>query len=179
MSSAKRSNSNNTNPPNSLNSCSASIQSNISNENNSNRSNNSANNSHSNNNSNDNSTSRGSKTGKNGKMSKSGKTSKNSSSSSGNNGKVQNRGVPQTPNTAKNIGLWKKGKLIGRGASGTVYQAYLQNTHQNSEIVAVKQMQMGGISEDELGSIENEIEVRWRGGGIRSAHLHVMCVCAI
>ena len=32
---------------------------------------------------------------------------------------------PQTPNTMRNVGRWRKGKLIGRGASGQVYVAHL------------------------------------------------------
>lgn len=44
---------------------------------------------------------------------------------------------PQTPNTRRNVGRWKIGKLIGRGASGQVYMAHLVGS---SAPIAVKQV---------------------------------------
>ena len=44
---------------------------------------------------------------------------------------------PQTPNTRRNVGRWKIGKLIGRGASGQVYMAHLIGS---AKSIAVKQV---------------------------------------
>lgn len=51
---------------------------------------------------------------------------------------------------------WKKGKILGRGASGTVFLGTLNKTQ---ETVAVKMMQTDGMSSADLEAVEQEIRI--------------------
>lgn len=51
-------------------------------------------------------------------------------------------------------GFWKKGKIIGTGGSSTVYQATIQH---NDEIVAAKEIQIDGLTKEQVLAIEAEV----------------------
>lgn len=54
---------------------------------------------------------------------------------------------------------WKKGQPIGEGSFGTVFKGLNQQT---GELVAVKQLGIGGGSAREIEIIEREIQVMWQ-----------------
>lgn len=60
------------------------------------------------------------------------------------------------PLTSRTFPSWKRGKIIGRGAHGTVYLGRVDETH---ELVAVKSVQTDGISAIDLDAIEHEIRI--------------------
>jgi serine/threonine protein kinase len=51
-------------------------------------------------------------------------------------------------------GFWKKGKMIGTGGSSTVFEATIQH---NGEIIAAKEIQIDGLSKDQVLAIEAEV----------------------
>jgi serine/threonine protein kinase len=64
---------------------------------------------------------------------------------------------PQTPNTLRNVGRWTRGKLIGRGATGSVYLCH--PTSNPNKPCAVKQLILTSDSASDIKNIQNEIEV--------------------
>eukprot|EP00759_Apiculatamorpha_spiralis_P047975 PhF_6_TR43387/c0_g1_i1/m.66588 len=50
-------------------------------------------------------------------------------------------------------GLWQKGKLLGRGASGNVYMAVLED----GSLIALKQLDVSGLSDEEVQKARNEL----------------------
>ncbi|CAG9327017.1 CDC15_3 [Blepharisma stoltei] len=56
----------------------------------------------------------------------------------------------------KMIGVYQVGEIIGKGASGKVYKGL--NT-ENAKIVAIKQISLSNISDDQLNSIQMEIHL--------------------
>ena len=53
---------------------------------------------------------------------------------------------------------WKKGKKIGEGSFGFVFQG--MNIH-TGELLAIKQLPLADGSKEEVGLLEKEIEVMW------------------
>lgn len=51
-------------------------------------------------------------------------------------------------------GYWKKGKKIGTGGSSIVYEATIQHTN---EIIAAKEIQIDGLSKEQVLAIEAEV----------------------
>mmetsp|Transcript_40217 Transcript_40217/g.51795 ORF Transcript_40217/g.51795 Transcript_40217/m.51795 type:complete len:373 (+) Transcript_40217:58-1176(+) len=62
----------------------------------------------------------------------------------------------QAPLTSRTFPAWKRGKILGRGAHGTVY---LARVVESDELVAVKCIQTDGIDAGDLEQIENEIRM--------------------
>ena len=51
-------------------------------------------------------------------------------------------------------GFWKKGKIVGRGGSSTVYEATVQSS---GELIAAKEIQIDGLTKAQILAIEAEV----------------------